>query len=161
LAREIPLSRGFVAIVDDEDYAELSRFKWWADGLGYALTTIGGRNGKKNFRMHRMITGAADGMVVDHIDGVAWNNQRSNLRVVTQRENLLNSRGRLGTMSGYKGVRWYKQTSRWVAHVCCYGKYHHVGYFMDPIEAARAYNAKALELFGEFARLNVIPEEAA
>ncbi|MDR9852943.1 HNH endonuclease [Paenibacillus sp. VCA1] len=160
--RTITLSRGKQTVVDDEDYDQLSQFKWWVDAYGYALTTVGGRLNKKNIRMHRMLTGAQPGQVVDHIDGDPLNNQKANLRIVTQKENVRNSKPK-PSRSGYKGVSWYSQTNRWVARIICDGVYYHIGYYHDPKDAARAYNAKALELFGEYARLNVIPddEEAA
>lgn len=151
----IQLTRGKQTMVDDDDYDELSRFKWWTDAYGYALTSIGGRRDKKNVRMHRMIVQAKKGEVVDHIDGDPLNNQRNNLRIGTQKENIRNSKPRK-SRSGYKGVSWYKQTSSWVARVVCDGKYYHVGYYKNPEDAARAYNKKATELFGEFARLNIV-----
>lgn len=160
MAKEIPLSRDFTAIVDDSDYLELSGYKWWADKEGYALTTILGLNKKQNIRMHRLILSAPRGSIVDHIDGKPWNNQRQNLRIVTQRQNLMNTKPRKNK-SGFKGVGWYPAYQMWQVRVHLNGKANHVGYFKDPIEAARAYNVKALELFGEFARLNEIPNEEA
>jgi hypothetical protein len=160
VARDIPLSRGFTAIVDDEDYEYLSRYAWWADNLGYALTSVNQDGKKRNIRMHRMLTKAPIGSIVDHADGNPGNNQKSNLRVVTQSENLMNTRTRKN-LSGFKGVGWYKHYQKWQARVHCKGRTYHIGYYDDPIEAARAYNVKARELFGEFARLNEIPGEVS
>lgn len=157
--KTIPLSKGHVTVVDVEDYDMLSKYSWWIDAYGYALTTqkIYGR--KKNIRMHRMILEPPADKVVDHIDGDPLNNQKSNLRIVSQKQNLRNSRTRHNNLSGYKGVGWYKNYKKWQVRISVDGKQIHIGYFDDKHEAARAYNEAALLHYGEFAWLNDIREE--
>ena len=97
------------------------------------------------------------GMVVDHIDGNGLNNRRSSLRICTHRQNMWNSRPR-GKGSKYKGVCWDKSRKRWIVVVRRGDLHIHLGRFDDEVEAARAYDRKAFELFGEFAYLN-FPDE--
>lgn len=160
--REIPLTRGQVAIVDDGDYAELSRFRWHFISSGYAARTVKADKKKTTILMHRLVTDAEKGKVVDHISGDRLDNRRGNLRVTDQVGNQAN-RTNLGRNSstGYKGVSWHKGGGKYEAGVSLRGKRHFLGLFVDKHEAARAYNVKALELFGEFARLNEIPDGGA
>jgi len=93
------------------------------------------------------------GFVVDHIDRNGLNNKRSNLRICTPRQNSYNRIGK-ETPSKYKGVRWKKSRNRWVAQIKHYNKAMQVGSFDNQIDAAKAYDKKAKELFKEFAYLN-------
>ena len=102
---------------------------------------------------------APDGMVVDHIDGNSLNNRRSNLRICTPRQNTANrAKTRNGT-SRFKGVHFCTRDRKWRAQIGVDGARRFIGDFDDEVEAARAYDRKAAELFGEFAYLN-FPEEA-
>ena len=105
--------------------------------------------------MHREILGITDPKInVDHLDGDGLNNQRSNLRVCTDSQNGANRGKQKNNKSGYKGVHWNKKTKKWAAQIQYHKKVLNLGYYSDIIEAAKAYDKKALELFGEFARLN-------
>ena len=84
-------------------------------------------------------------------------NRRANLRLCTLAENMRNRRGNLGRDLP-KGVTWQPHCNKYKASIGCDGAPKHIGYYDDPIEAARAYDRKAIELFGEFARLN-FPQE--
>lgn len=151
---EIPLSRGFVAIVDDEDAERVLRHKWSALPMGH--TVYGQRSVKRpdgrwtTQKLHTFLTGFA---ITDHRNGDGLDNRRSNLREATQAQNLCNRRPRRGP-SGFKGVTWYARHSTWKAQITKAGKNYHLGYFADPAEAARAYDAAARDLHGEFASLN-------
>jgi tetratricopeptide (TPR) repeat protein len=149
--RYIPVTGGLVAIVDAADYEWLSRYTWRAAGgkEGYACTSIG----RKNVLMHRLIVQPPPEKVVDHINGNHWDNRRGNLRECRQEENLRNTRSHRGT-SRFKGVYWYTKIGKWAAMICLNKKRMHIGYFDDEVAAARAYDRKARELFGEFACLN-------
>lgn len=150
--RYIPLTKGKYAIVDAADYERVARHKWCASGSGrrmYAYCHING----KTVALHRFLTNAPKGMVVDHIDGNGLNDRQSNLRVCTQRQNLWNSRPK-GRHSRYKGVCWDKYRNRWVVYVRYEGRNIFVGRFRDEVEAARAYDRRAYECFGEYAYLN-------
>ncbi len=151
--RLIPLGDGHYAYVDAADYEELSRYAWHLNG-GYAVRHEKG----KRIYMHREIMQAPQGMVVDHIDGNRANDCRFNLRVCTRAENQRNQRKRLGSQSQFKGVTYCKQHRKWLARCRGRGRTYRLGYFDNEVDAARAYDRKAVELFGEFARLNC-PEE--
>jgi hypothetical protein len=152
--RRIPLSNGQFVIVDAADYEWLSQYTWTMIAAGYA-----GRNEKgKLVLMHRQIMNPPKGMVVDHIDGGILNNRRSNLRICTREQNVRNSAKRRHAASRYKCVGFDKKLGRWFARFRYKSMHLWLGYFDDEAEAARAYDRKAVEYFGEFARLN-FPEE--
>lgn len=152
-AREIPLSRGAVATIDDEDYEAISAYHWHLHSAGYAHAWE--TRAKKVF-MHRLIANAEKGQYVDHVDGNRLNNRRSNLRIATASQNAANSRKRCMSTarSRYKGVVFDKQKSRWMASIRLNYRKIFIGYYDTEEEAAVSYNQKAKELFGEYARLN-------
>lgn len=157
--REIQLTKGKVTLVDDEDYEWLSEFKWQAEnprvGLYYAVRRVYVPNGKAIFKkMHREILSVPSDMHVDHRDGNGLNNQRYNIRPCTQAENNRNARLRIDNSSGFKGVGWHNQRNKWVAYIRQDGRLKHLGLFATAEEGARAYDAAAREIFGEFAWLN-------
>jgi hypothetical protein len=152
--KRIPLSDGQYALVDAADYEWLSQYHWHLCSGGYAARSENGRR----ILMHREIMQPPKGMVVDHVDGSRANNCRGNLRVCTRAENQRNQRKQRGSACGFKGVGYLKGSKRCHAKVVFEGKTVWLGHFDDEVAAARAYDAKAVELFGEFARLN-FPEE--
>lgn len=158
--KEITLTRGYVALVDDELYEELSAHKWHArvnsSGLVYAIRNSP-RPDKKTIYMHRVILGAPEGTGVDHIDRDGLNNKRANLRLATTSENQRNARRRIDNSSGYKGVAKYsapRSKKPWKAHIGVNGVSRYLGVFDSAEEAARAYDRAAVEFYGEFAHRN-------
>jgi len=154
---EIKLTHGYVALVDDEDFALVEPYTWhthWDHGkYKYARTMIPG--GKRIF-MHVMISAAAsgekpEGIMVDHRDGNGFDNRRDNLRYCTRSQNLANQPPR-NSRSLPKGV--YKRLDRFAAMICVNGKTTYIGSYDTPEEAGRAYDRAALEGFGEFAFTN-------
>lgn len=146
--KRIPLNHGFYALVDDADFAELSKYSWHYK-QGYAVRTENyykedGNRSCRTIRMHRELLNTPPGYDTDHANCDKLDNRRANLRVATRQQNAANQRA----TSGYKGV--YKQFGRW--KVMLARKY--IGLFKTDVEAARAYNKAALERYGEFARLN-------
>lgn len=152
--KEIPLTQGYTAQVDDEDYEYLSQFTWCI-GHGYATRRASAK--LLCTRMHRIILNAPKNMQVDHIDGNPLNNQRSNLRLCTGAQNCCNkAHGGVKTHSQYRGVS--VRGSRFRARIHVDKKVAHVGYYDTEEKAARAYDAAAKKHYGEFAILN-FPEE--
>jgi hypothetical protein len=160
--RRIRLTQGKFAIVDPGDYDKLAKYKWFAvrsERGYYAVRMTKAKKGsgvkQKGVRMHRAIVGVPEGKIIDHIDHNGLDNRRANLRVATRRQNTWNKRKQRGKCSSkYKGVTWLKSEARWQARISCKGRSIFIGYFDDEKAAARAYDAKAAELFGEYAALN-------
>lgn len=140
------------ALVDDEDYDRLyPHRKWQVDAkgyvvLGYNLETradaleAGRKYRRKSvYKMHRLVLGVTDALTyVDHIDRNPLNNQKSNLRLATPKQNAQNRKSHRGSSSKYRGVSWYEHCKRWVAYGTLDGKHQVVGYFTDEYEAAVA-----------------------
>ena len=152
-AKQIPLSDGNYAYVDAADYEWLSRHNWRLQN-GYAAR----REKTKVIYMHRQIMKPPKGMTVDHANRNKLDNTRDNLRVCTQQQNAHNNGKHMGSSSRFKGVGYSKDRQKWFAKAYFEGERIWLGYHVEEIEAARAYDAKAVELFGEFAHLN-FPEE--
>jgi len=162
MSRQIPLTQGKFAIVDDEDYKWLSQQKWYYSldkRTGYALRKIIVNGKHTSQRMHRAILGLKRGEITDHVNRNGLDNRRCNLRKCTQSQNNRNSRKNRNNTSGYIGVSWNKEKGRWSAYIKCNTKQIHLGYFDDLEQAAQAYDIAALELHGAFATLNFPQEE--
>ena len=171
--REIKLTQGFVATVDDEDYEWLSQWKWFAYkcSKSFYAGRMNNENGVKAILpMHRAIMGLnkGDDKIVDHINHNELCNQRFNLRVCSRRENCRNRLKQKNRASKYKGVGYnvFKYFSKrkqeyvyykpkWSAHIKV-DKLIHLGLFDTEEEAAKVYNLAAIKHFGEFAHLNTI-----
>lgn len=161
MTREVSLSRGLVALVDDADFERVTSIgKWYADPSSktYYARRNYWRNGRcMSLRMHHVVSGLS---YVDHANGNGLDNRRANLRPATDSQNAMNRGLRSDNRSGFKGVSWSRARDRWVVEIQEHGVSHHLGIFTDLIEAAHAYDAAALTYFGEFARLN-FPEGIA
>ena len=145
-----------IALVDDEDYKILNQYKWHFNGRGYAVTTVKINNERKNIKMHRFILKSPCKIEVDHINGNSLNNQKVNLRLVTRSQNMMNRISNKNSSSKYKGVSWYRQNKKWMSQIMFNKKQHYLGLFNSEKDAAKAYNKSAEELFGEYAKLNIV-----
>lgn len=156
----IPLTKGLFAKVSDEDFEEISRYNWIANGSSKSKSYYAKRRiGEKIVTMHREILGVHDPKIeIDHINHDTLDNQRHNLRVCTHKQNMGNYRKPITNTSGYKGVVWESEKRLWIAQIVINGKQTKIGRFKTKEDAAVAYNRKALEIFGEFALLNDIKE---
>lgn len=143
-----------MALVDEEDFERISRFKWWArsssDGRKwYAVRTV--HKGPKVY-MHHEVSGIKP---VDHKDGNGLNNQKENLRKASPGQNNMNRRANHNRKySPYKGVSWHFGSKCWFIQINAHGVGYRKSGFKTAEEAARAYDEKAVELHGEFALLN-------
>jgi hypothetical protein len=139
--------------VDEELYDLLNQYKWSVTINGY-VSRVSSQNGKKTrIYLHRLITGASKGAYVDHIDGNKLKNTTSNLRLVTCSQNGMNRKSG-NTISKYKGITFDNSTGKWRTRITKNKKIISAGSYKTELEAAKAYDLKALELFGEYARLN-------
>jgi hypothetical protein len=154
--REIPLTQGLFAHVDDNKFEELSIFRWCAvrrpNGRVYAVHNIKTPNGKRLVYMHRQIMGVTDPKIlVDHANHDGLDNQTHNLRRSNKKQNGANRKTkRSGYSSRYAGVCWDRANGKWIAQ--CGGAT--IGRFASEIEAAKKRDAIAAKLYGEFAALN-------
>lgn len=159
--KEIPLTRGMVALVDDEDYEEVMKHApWFAQPskngrTAYAVAKVGfGRRGSRTLRLHKLILGdGPEGMEIDHRNLNGLDNRRSNLRWATNGDQRANQPVRRDSTTGFKGVSLV-HGRYWMAQIRAGGEKHYLGYFPTAEAAARAYDAKAREVHGDFAHLN-------
>jgi hypothetical protein len=169
----IPLTRGLFAIVDAEDYPEISKYKWYAVNGRHSgkiayyaarmLPTqrIDGTKKRPSVFMHNEILGRKDGFFPDHINHNGLDNRRCNLRFATKQQNGANREPNRNSRSKYKGVSYYKNIGpkHWGARIRVNGKRLWLGFFETEIEAAQAYDLAAIEHFGTFAKINEYSSE--
>jgi hypothetical protein len=136
----IPITQGKFAMVSNQDYNQLSKFKWSYHGEGYAARDHG--NGKTSL-MHHMILTPAEGFQIDHVDRNKLNNQRENLRYATRSQNSINSKIRIDNKSGFKGVSWSMSKMKWMAQITRNKKRNTLGYFLNINDAESAYRQEA------------------
>ncbi len=162
MSREIPLTQGLIALVDDDNYEEISQFNWHAKvnpktKRAYAVRwniykdASGAKKKNPVYMHHQVMGGRRDGFQIDHISRDSLDNRKVNLRWATPSQNCMNAKFRVGK-SGYRGVhvvQWGYQ-----ATVNIEGKRTHVGFSKDPVVAAKAYDEAARKHYGEFAILN-------
>lgn len=156
----IPLTRGLFAKIDDEDFNEISKYKWFAQfnycaGKYYAIRNIRGTNPRKKIKMHRQIMNAKKEQMIDHKNSDTLDNQKDNLRICDKYQNVWNRRKIKNASSKFKGVYWYAPTKKWGARIGYKYKNIFIGYFKKEIEAANAVDNYAEKLHGDFACFNL------
>lgn len=154
--KTIPLSSGMVAVVDDEDFAFLIKWKWSAVKCRtyvYARRGVVVERKKHWIYMHRLIAGAVPGQGVDHKDRCTLNNRRNNLRLCSRTQNLGNSHLKANNSSGFKGV-YRAPSGKYIAQIKFKNKTTRLGGFHSAELAAARYDQAAIESFGEFALTN-------
>lgn len=157
MSMEIKLTHGKTTIVDDENFEELSKYKWYAyksRHTFYAVRMFLDVDGKRRqLFMHRIILSSPKGMITDHVNRNGLDNQKSNLRMCSIRENASNQEKRNGCSSKYKGVYKHK-CGKWGAQIKHNGVQIRLGLYVNEEDAARAYDKKAKELAKNFAYIN-------
>ena len=159
--KEIQLTQGKVALVDDEDYDYLMKWKWHAVKYSnnfYAARTQKICEGKKTaILMHRVIINNKNTkMHTDHINGNGLDNRKINLRICTHSQNLMNRGASINNKIRYKGVSYIEKINKFRVQIMVNKKNTTIGYYINPIDAARAYNEAAIKFHQEFANLNEI-----
>lgn len=160
MAKIIELTKGYIAIVDDDDFETVSNHSWCADTSMENYVRAYCNIKKKIIKLHRFVLKLTDSkIIVDHINGNPLDNRKENLRICTRSQNQCNQKTWKSTKSSrYKGVSWRPDRSKWCAYISKNGKRKSLGCYHSEHEAAEAYNKKAIDLFGEFAKLNVIED---
>jgi hypothetical protein len=167
--KQIQLTQGQVALVDDDDFDRLSKFKWHAWWNKHTRSFYARRGvydsttgQTRVIRMNREVLDARPDELVDHRNHDTLDNRKENLRPCNKSQNGANRRGlQSNNTSGYQGVTRYARDGRWRAQLKINNKMLHLGYFSSKHEAARAYNEAAIKYHGDFARLNKIDDDLA
>lgn len=154
----VPLTNSTNSFVVDEADADLVASAGnWFENFGYVSRTIYLDGKPYQQRVHRLIMGLKpyDKRTVDHINGNKLDNRRSNLRICSQGQNNRNTPKKSNNKSGLKGVSWKAANNKWCAQIKC-DRVIHIGLFKDKVEAAYAYDQFAIQLHGNYARLNLL-----
>lgn len=149
----IRLANDVVAQVDEEDVEKLNGYRWIVNGHGYviAYALIAGK--KTTISLHRLVTGAKEGVLVDHINHDTLDNRKQNLRLCSHAENMRNRIMHKNNVLGLKGVYVAVEYGRlrYRAQIRHAGKKICIGSFSDPVDAHKAYLHAAKKYHGEFA----------
>jgi hypothetical protein len=155
--KKIPLTQGKVAVVDEEDYAELLKHKWYASQGGrttYAKRDVRKNDSRQTIYMHREIMSPLPSLQIHHINHNGLDNRKSNLCICTQSQNSQSKIPQTSGASQYKGVYRHKNNGKWRSAITHNKKRFYLGVFSSQVQAAKAYDDKAFELFGDFAYPN-------
>lgn len=145
--KELKIDCGETILISSNDFELINSFKWRMNS-GYARAYKYEKGKDVYIAMHRLITNAKKGEIVDHINRIKTDNRRENLRIVSSLINCLNRNKSKNKLSKYKGVT--KNSNGW--QVSVNGKY--FGTYKSEIDAAIAYDKKVIEIFGNAASTN-------
>lgn len=157
MTKEIQLTKGKIALVDDEDFEYLNQWGWCYSAVGYAIRNDYSGRVHKMVYMHRQVMKDPYNLLktqIDHIDRNMLNNQKSNLRFCSPSQNGSNKTQQRNNTSGYKGVSYDKSRDSWDARIQVNGKPIRLGRFATAKLAAIAYDKEAIKHLGDLAYLN-------
>lgn len=142
------------AIIDDEDFSRCQKHTWYILPTGYIHTSIDGYT----LYLHRFIMGLKKGdkQQVDHKNLNKLDFRKTELRICTPIQNQANLPKHKNSTSKFKGVYWHSCRRRWMARIHFKGITYYLGSFVFPENAAKAYDKKAKEFSGDFARINFV-----
>jgi hypothetical protein len=158
--KQIKLSQGFVAIIDDRDYELVSSYKWHVYisrakvPVYYAQSSFRINGITKTISMHLLILGKKKGFIIDHADRNGLNNTRENIRFVTYSQNSLNTKAKINRANKYRGVFFDKRDSTYYSQIMVQGKRISLGRSKSEYECALMRDEAALKYHGELANLN-------
>jgi len=148
--KKISLSQGKVAVIDDEDFAEINKYKWYFDN-GYAIRNITVGEKRTRLSMHRFILKVKKGIEVDHKNGYGLDNRKENIRICTRSQNNINKGKYKSNISGFKGVS--ESQKKWKAQIQINGKKIDLGRFKTKEIAYKIYCEAAIKYHGEFSHI--------
>lgn len=155
--RQIPLTKGKYALVDDEDYDFLVELpnssrgsKWRVNNMGYAQLNIN----NTYILMHRLVADTPTGKDVDHINRDRLDNRQSNLRICTAQENRRNSAINSNNTSGTTGVHYKPARNKWQARITVSYRRISLGYYVNQEDAVNARQLAVSKYFKDFAPIN-------
>lgn len=133
--KQISLTKGKYALIDDEDFDLVSRYNWYCSSMGYAQRSDRVNKKRVEILLHRFLLGAKKGQEIDHINRNPLDNTRKNLRFCTRSENNHNKGLNKNNSSGYKGIYWHKGAKKWLGQIMLDGKRINIGLFGNPLSA--------------------------
>jgi hypothetical protein len=152
--KEIQLSQGKIAVIDDDDFERVNQYKWFLSGktTNYAMAYVkgSGRENQRRIFLHRFIVNCPEGFQVDHINNNKMDNRKENLRITDSFGNNRNRSISSRNTSGYKGVSFKNNAFE------AYINFTYLGRYKTAEEAALVYNKAAKKRFGVFAKLNEV-----
>jgi hypothetical protein len=149
----IKLNCGYRAIVDNEDFEKLKKYKWVISGGINKRYAVFWKRGK-SFIMHRIISNTPKHLQTDHINNNGLDNRKLNLRMATFNQNQHNRTKQRNNTTGYKGVVFLKKYKKYIARIKYKGKSIYLGHYETARKAGLAYNKASLKYFGEYSHLN-------
>jgi hypothetical protein len=151
--KKIKLTQGKYALVDDSDFKDLNKHKWYAIRHHNTFYAVRSKKDGGKVHMHRVILKPPEHLETDHADKNGLNNQRGNLRACTHSENQRNKCKSIHNTSGYKGLSWCARNNKWLVRLSIDKKRIYLGHFKTKKEASEAYNKACLKYHGNFASI--------
>jgi hypothetical protein len=139
---------------DKDDFEKIKSYYWRIDYWGYVITSIRIKGETTHIKLHKLISNTDKTKHIDHIDGNKTNNRKSNLRFANNQQNAMNIKMFSHNTSGFKGVIWCKDRSKWRAQIKLNQKHMHLGYYSNKEDAIEARIEAEHKYFGEYSYLN-------